>query len=533
MATLAALTATPGQSAELKKPQMPRVIIMNDAGTAYRTYCAPERPTAADLGVMVDLFARGGVDTLTQCLHARWQAYYDSKVVEIAGDVSPEAVQPWHYGHYWAWLTTMRRLIERGDDPARVLVESCHRRHMTFLASFRLNDTHGIHPHEGQYGSFRRDHPEWCMGKSMDYAVPQVRQHILSVVQELVDRYDIDGIDFDFMRHPHYFRDGEVESNTPVMTDFIREVRAIMDKAGERRQRGMLFNVRVPMTIDACQKIGLDVRTWVKQGLVDMVCPAGFYWMPWLDMIRALPDWSELTEGTDCALYPTLGPFVSGYGVPYINSASQRGAAYSYYSHGADGIALYNTWLSDHKPNPYADYISAIDDMSRLSVLAAKPRRYHCYLGAPVPIKKGERKTIAFYLPEAPGTAHLPPALRFFGCNLTLDHRIEVDINGTKIDPESLRLDRNQVGGFSGTPSMPYGNLVTFPLANTAAKKGDNELGVTLIESNPAIRDLPEYIGVPASDGGIAVALVEALFGYRELPNPTRPGGMPHGRPGN
>ena len=48
VAVLASLTTTPGQSAELKKPQMPRVIIMNDADTAYRTYCTPEGCPTAD-----------------------------------------------------------------------------------------------------------------------------------------------------------------------------------------------------------------------------------------------------------------------------------------------------------------------------------------------------------------------------------------------------------------------------------------------------------------------------------------------------
>ncbi len=459
---------------------------------------------------------------------------FTSEVVEIAGDLSPEAVQPWHYTHYWAWLATMRHLIERGDDPPRVLTESCHRRGMMFLASFRLNDKHDVHEHEGQYGSFRRDHPEWRFAEnSMDYAVPQVRQHILSVVEELTERYDIDGIDFDFMRHPLYFRDGQVEANTPVMTDFVREVRTILDNAGERRKRPMLFSVRVPMTINECENIGLDVRTWIKQGLVDMVWPMDFYYSKWHLMIKQMPEWAALTEGTDCALYPTVHEeFLEGYTVPYITGDSERGMAYSYYTHGADGIALYNFWdgseIGSLRDN--SDIWDAVGDMGRPSVLAAKPRRYHCYLGEPVMINKGERQAVEFYLPEDPSAAHLRPARRFFGCNLTQDHRIEVDINGTKVDPETLRWDRNQVDGFPGAPTMPYGNLVTFPLANTTAKKGNNELGVTLVESNPELRDLAAYQGIPASEGAIAVAMVEALFGYRELPNPTFPGGRPHSR---
>ena len=511
----------------MDKLDLPRVTIMNDGGSFYRSYCASERPTADDLDVMVDLFARSGVDTCAHCVHARWQAYYDSRVVEIAGDLSPKAVEPWHYAHYWAWLTIMRRLIERGDDPPRVLAESCHRRRMTFLALFRLNDVHGLYPHEGRYGSFRRDHPEWVFAeKSMDYAVPQVRQHVLSVVQELVDRYDIDGIDFDFMRAPHYFRDGQIEANTPVMTAFVDQVRAILDKAGEKKDRRLLFCARVPMSIDECEQVGLDVRHWIGRGRIDMVCPMGYYYMPWTTLISHMPDWSGLTGSTNCGLYPTLGPFVEGYGTPYIDGDSLRGAVHSYYTHGADGVALYNTWNLDLDPDPY-DIWGAVRDMGRPDVLASKPRRYHCYLGAPLLIHKGERKTIDIHLPEDPGAAGDAAALRFFGCNLTQDHHIDVDLNGVKVDGRSLRLDRNQTGGYKGTPNVPYGNQVTFSMAATAAKQGTNQLGVTLVESAPDFQQLPEYLGVPASEGGIAVAMVEALFGYRELPNPTRPGALP------
>ena len=169
--------------------------------------------------------------------------------------------------------------------------------------------------------------------------------------------------------------------------------------------------------------------------------------------------------------------------------------------------------------------------MGRPDVLASKPRRYHCYLGAPVPINKGERRTIEFTLPEDPAAPDAHAALRFFGCNLTQDHRIDVDVNGVKLDGDLLRFDRNHAGGYKGTPDFPYGNQVTLPMVGTAAKKGNNELGVTVVEGVPELRQMPEYLAVPASDGGIAVAMVEALFGYQQLPNPTRPGALADRRP--
>ena len=91
--------------AETTETGKPRLIQMMDDSNTYYTFCNTERPTAKHLEAMVDTFARADVDVLTMCLHCRWQAYYDSKVVEVAGDLSPEAVQPWEWTHYWHWLT--------------------------------------------------------------------------------------------------------------------------------------------------------------------------------------------------------------------------------------------------------------------------------------------------------------------------------------------------------------------------------------------------------------------------------------------
>lgn len=160
------------------------------------------------------------MDTLTHCVHCRWQAIYDSKVVEVAGDLTPEAVG----------IDTLLavacaclcRLITEGSDPPEVIARRCHVLGTNFLPSLRLNDQHGMHPHEGHYGSFCRDHPEWIVweqGPGLGSA-GGARAH-LRVVREPAERYDIDGLDLDFMRWPVYFKSDEVKANTPLVTDFI------------------------------------------------------------------------------------------------------------------------------------------------------------------------------------------------------------------------------------------------------------------------------------------------------------------------
>ena len=504
----------------------PRVIEMQDETTAYARMNT-EDPAAEDFDELLDAMAANGVDTFTQTIHTRWQAYYNSKVVEIVGDTSPDAVEPWHCTHYWFYVTTVRRLIAKGIDPPKALSEGARRRGMKFLPSFRLNDVHGILPHEGQYGSLRRDHPEWIIGvKSMDFGVPEVREHILSVARELVEGYDIDGLDIDFMRAPLYFKDAEVVANTPIMTDMVRQIRSFLDSASRTRGRRLLLSARVPMRIgdgriinskvdgqeqghDAteCLGIGLDVPAWIRDGLVDMVCPMDFYYLKWPLMAEQMDSWRRAVEGTSCGLYPTIhGPWLDGYSVPYLCSASYRAAAHSYYERGADGMAIYNVW------NNIPQVWDAIGDMADPMVLANKPRRYHVYLGDPVPVDVGEHGTVDFLIPEDPKAEGTRSALRFAAVNLTMDHRVEFDLNGTRIDDDDLRFERKGPGGEEGAPKLPYRYQVTVPLQKTAAIRGRNTLGVKVVRSNPQIADLVEYRVVPAMRGGIALARVEALF---------------------
>ena len=111
---------------------------------------------------------------------------------------------------------------------------------------------------------------------------------------------------------------------------------------------------------------------------------------------------------------------------------------------------------------------------------------------------------MGFYLPEDPRALGAQANLRFTAVNLTLDHCFEVDVNGRPVDAETLLYERRGAGrsGPSGAPLLPYGHIVGFPLAGTAALKGKNVLGVKLLEINPEI---------PKKDT-IEIGRVEAVF---------------------
>lgn len=525
------MATVPAWSADMTEPRRPRVIQMNDDSVAYFRWVG-EQPKPGHFMTMLDVFDKAGVDTLTHCFHVRWQASYDSKVVEIIGDLTPEVVRPFELTHYWQWVSGIRRLIADGNDPPKVLAAGARDRGMLFMPGLRLNDKHGMHVWEGHSGSFRRDHPDWKLTEpanaAMDYGVPAVREHILKVVAELVERYDVDGIDLDFMRWPEYFKAGEVKANTPVMTEFVRQIRSILDEAGGKKGKRLLLCARVPMRIGEgkvinahatdknleCLGIGLDVPTWIREGLIDIVCPMNFFHTHWFEMIRNMPQWRQLTEGSDCGLYPTIHPWPAAkYKTPYVTDASYYGAAYSYYLHGADGIALYNFFLYWPHDDP-SPMVRILNDREKLKTM---PRRYHSQLGGSVLVgphdaqltRKDERKEFEFFLPEDPHAAGVTSTLRFVGRNLTMDHVIEVDVNGKRIDPEAITYEILRRS--DGTPDTQYANVVSAPLAGSGAVEGENILGVKWIRGNPEI-PFKKATTDGALWGGFTITEVESLF---------------------
>ena len=55
-----------------------------------------------------------------------------------------------------------------------------------------------------------------------------------------------------------------------------------------------------------CLGVGLDVGTWIHEGLIDIVCPMLFFFTDWQRMMGNMAEWSELTQGSKCSLYPTI-----------------------------------------------------------------------------------------------------------------------------------------------------------------------------------------------------------------------------------
>lgn len=251
-------------------------------------------------------------------------------------------------------------LIEQGRDCLQIMTDFGHAHAMEVFWSMRMNDTHdGAHRPEKPYFLFprlKREHPEFLVGtpenpprhgawSAVNYGRPEIRELAFRFVEEVCQRYDIDGIDLDFFRHPVFFK--SVAGGSPAtpdecaaMTDLLQRICGMCRREGQRRCRPILLAARTPDSFGYSRAIGLDIERWMAEGLLDFWIPGGYFRLnPWpysVERVRkyGVKLWAGLSESR-----------VGGGHHRHAGRASDegyRGRALNALATGADSVYLFN-----------------------------------------------------------------------------------------------------------------------------------------------------------------------------------------------
>jgi hypothetical protein len=245
-----------------------RIIVNNDFFNIFQI-----EPPVQDQDVCdaVDKVAGTQVDTLAVNIPGYYAqaSYIDADLARL-------------YAHPRA-DTCMENLLAfqaQGKDPFRMLLERARERGIEFWASLRMNDTHyKDHVFNPFIEQFYYDNlhnlvgePEGRKNTEFDYRKTVVREHYLALLGQTVERYDVDGLELDFTRNCVFFPQDHPEECAPVMTQFVREVRGLLDEWGRRRGRRLVLAATVPHGLYECRRRGLDLPVWALLNLVDVVC---------------------------------------------------------------------------------------------------------------------------------------------------------------------------------------------------------------------------------------------------------------------
>ena len=459
------------------------------------------------------------------------------------------------------WYRTILELMSEGTDVLHLGCEEGRKAGAIVLGGMRMSDAHHGVRWEAESGNplfaqFVMDHPEWCntwdgdelmaglcgrLDATLNYAVPEVRAHRLQILREMATNYDIDGVELDWMRWCRHFPAGRQRDHVDVLTEFVRQVREMLDEVGRRKGvEPMILGHRVPATLEEGLNIGCDLETWAKTGCADFLTPMDFLYN---DLNLRTEEFVRAVEGTGCLVYPGFGSTKYSFGFLYdprelgyrsvaMRTPDQfRATAANWYAWGAAGGSCFNMymWPSEHG-DFYTDAIAILSDPGK----ALDGGRHYVYL----PVWKdssphdgasptgrhnaqmlvfsgdgvGRRQVFTFRMADGRSGEKLEGLLRFRIYDASPEDSFAIDLNGVPIPPDRLKVAYQPEGetldearGPNGLPraGMPE-NLDDIPpfswpanarfdvaLTDCPPFRGDNALGITMVKRRPTAEKDP------------------------------------------
>lgn len=307
-------------------------------------------------------------------------AMLDASIDEVAGLVDAHFLQPglgvvplwpskvidlkehfeWIKQRYGQKPDSFSQFVLNGGDIVQRFVDRCRAKGQAAFISLRMNDAHHkefVDPKPGDKpGSsigmsvtrWYAEHPEHRIKPGslrgadlvLNWAEPEVRAQKLAMLRELIENYDVDGLELDFLRFYSYFRpETPLEQRRAIMTNFVHDVRKLL---GPKKW----LCARVPCYLPALDELGLNLKALVAAGL-DMVNASAHYFTTQQHDLAAI---RKLTTGA--TLYFELCHTIwkgdkvqAGYDVFPFRRATREHlhtSAHLAYARGADGISLFN-----------------------------------------------------------------------------------------------------------------------------------------------------------------------------------------------
>lgn len=279
-----------------------------------------------------------------------------------------------------------------GIDYFSRMIEEGHRRGKEIWWGLRMNEVERGHLNGLDGGStemkmrnpVKAAHPEWLIQSwwwqgFWNYAVKEVRDYRLSIIKEVIDQYDFDGVHLDFLRHTPHLPPGQQWENRQHLTTFLVDLRRMLQTRAAERGRPIMLAVRIPDSVKGCQIDGFDVEAWAKQGLVDL------FVIGTRTIQIDLASFRQVTSGTRVKLIPSFDSFHSADGYQANPSVEfLRGVFANYWHQGADSVGIFNSPAStpEHgsrvglRPSHHPSQAETISSIGSLETLAGRERVY-------------------------------------------------------------------------------------------------------------------------------------------------------------
>ncbi|WP_239616767.1 family 10 glycosylhydrolase [Cohnella mopanensis] len=246
----------------------------------------------------------------------------------------------------WSKYITGKQGVAPDYDPLAFMIEETHRRGMEFHAwfnPFRASMDAKIENLASNHVAIT--HPDWIVKSGtisyINPGIPEARQHIIDVILEVVNKYEIDGVHLDDYFYPSngVFADdatylaynankltNKADWRRDNINQFVEQLGKSIHKAKPQVKFGISpFGVWRNQDVDATgsdskasvtayDSMYADVRTWIKSEWVDYIVPQ-IYWSMSLKIAQydKLVDWwANEVRGTNVDLYIGHAPYKLG-----------------------------------------------------------------------------------------------------------------------------------------------------------------------------------------------------------------------------
>lgn len=475
--------------------------IINEDDSHFFMFREPEEMTLEGLNAFVDQYAGTKVSHLFLCPNAQ-KASFRSAVWDAIWDLAPNQRVKEDESAPIArrWMSNAKLLYERGLDPYTVWIARCREKGISPWLSMRMNDVHNVDdPDSYIHSKFWIDHPEYWRvpggsgwtDRAFDYAIPEVREHHIKFIRELLERYDPDGLELDWMRFGYHFAPGKEAEGGVLLTEFMREVRALVKTWSEKRGHPVLLGARVPTLPEAGRELGMDGAVWVREGLVDMLVPTPFWATADFDI--PLEQWREIIKGTEREVTLAAGIEILLRAYPAAGQAlndieSVRGFAASCLYRGADRIYTFNYM----DPAPMAGgapaYQVLLKEGLALETVTRLPRRYPVTYhdtvgpgmssGVVLPADPAAKPEFKLHVGPAPKEGQLVFLAALSDKPGVAEAALEATLNGISCKPLP---DRETVEGFPGAV-----RALLFECPLSAVTDGYNTIRVSNVTDGPS-----------------------------------------------
>ncbi len=245
-------------------------------------------------------------------------------------------IEPWSY-----WLTGKQgKAPQPFYDPLEFAITESHKRGMelhAWINPYRAVRKTGTYKISAKHVT--RKHPEWIITsgklKYLNPGLPEVRNYVKNVFEEIIKNYDVDGIHFDDYFYPY----PPNEINNEDIAAFARNPRGFRDISDWRRDNVNLLikeinnaikNIKpfvkfgvspfgiwknnVPKGIkgfDAYSRIYADAVSWIGEGSIDYLVPQLYWPFGGGQDFAKLAEWWSL-QRNDSQVYGGLALYRAG-----------------------------------------------------------------------------------------------------------------------------------------------------------------------------------------------------------------------------